>query len=261
VTPRIVLLGLGAINTRVVELLQSRQSNAVIAGIIVRNPQALSGVSNEIQRITNPSELQACAPDLVVEAASAEAVRQWGEAALRSARRMLVTSASAFADEQLLASLRETARRSSSQLVLSPGAIAGVDALAAAARAGLHEVRHRIVKHPDRWGHAEARDVASASEYLVFRGSAREAARRYPLNANVTIVSALSGLGLDATTVELVADRTATLNRHEIRAVGNFGRLEVVIENRALPSNPKSSELAALALVRLIENQAEDLVL
>jgi aspartate dehydrogenase len=162
----------------------------------------------------------------------------------------------------LLSRLRDTARECSSQLLLSPGAIAGVDALAAAALAGLHTVRHRIVKHPDRWGHIESTDARSGqSRFVVFRGAAREAARHYPLNANVSIATALAGLGLDATIVELVADRDVTCNRHEICALGHFGRLEIVIENRPLPSNPKSSELAALALVRTIENLSAHLVL
>ena len=39
-----------------------------------------------------------------------------------------------------------------------------------------------------------------------------------------------------------------------------FGRLDIAIENRPLATNPKSSEMTALGLVRLIENRVRTLV-
>jgi aspartate dehydrogenase len=98
----------------------------------------------------------------------------------------------------------------------------------------------------------------TGSPVVLFEGSAREAATRYPLNANVVVVSALSTVGLDQTRVELVSDSTAATNRHEIHAVGDFGSLTLTLENRPLASNPRSSELAALALVRLAENEVAE---
>jgi aspartate dehydrogenase len=259
---RIVLLGFGAINQRVAQLLRTRGSKVDIAGIIVRRSASydIEGAA----RIEHPAELAALKPDFVVEAATREAVRAWGEPALRSARRFVVSSGSALADDELLRKLRETAQQCGSQLVLSPGALAGIDGLAAAARLPLREVCHRIIKSPASWGTAvgpEALSAATNDPIVLFRGSAREAASRYPLNANVTIVSALSGMGLDATTVELICDPLAVSNRHEIQATGDFGSLLVRLQNRPLQSNPKSSELAALSLVRLLENETSDLVL
>jgi aspartate dehydrogenase len=259
---RIVLLGFGAINQRVEQLLRSRQVDVEIVGVIVRRQSAL--VPAGVARIASADQLVAVKADVVLEAATREAVAEWGEAALRAASKLVVSSASAFADDSLLHRLRSIAREQGSQLVLSSGAIAGVDALSAAARAGLQEVRHRIVKHPDRWGQAAANAGAFSSQagpVVLFRGSAREAATRYPLNANVTIVTALSGIGLDATVVELVADPAVTRNRHEIHATGDFGTLQITVENRPLAQNPKSSELAALALVRAAENHYADLVI
>ncbi len=77
----------------------------------------------------------------------------------------------------------------------------------------------------------------------------------------MTVVSAMSSLGLDATLVERVMDPAATENRHEISASSDFGTLSVTLANRSLPGNPKSSELAALSLVRFVENPRADLVL
>jgi len=50
------------------------------------------------------------------------------------------------------------------------------------------------------------------------------------------------------------------MNGHRIVAHGAFGRLEIVLENNSLTSNPKSSELTALSLVRLIEHRTSHLV-
>ena len=262
---RVVLLGLGAINSRVVDLLRSRQSNVAIVGIIARRAESLDrGPLSEAVRILTASDLESLAPDVVLEAASRGAVREWGDAALRAARRVVISSASAFADDDLLRALRATARECGSQLVLSPGAIAGTEALSAAARLGIAEVRHRIIKPPPSWAGAAPRELLNSpgsSPVVLFAGSARAAAHSYPQNANVTVLTALAGIGLDATVVELVSDPSATSNRHEIRVRGDFGSLDIAMENRALLTNPKSSELAALALVRLIENEAADLVL
>jgi aspartate dehydrogenase len=261
---RVVLLGLGAINRRVVGLLFSRQSGASVVGVIRRHPESISREEMPwAVPIKDPADLVSIAPDIVLEAASSEAVREWGDIALSVARRFVVSSSSAFVDHELLCRLRETARRHGSQLVVSPGALAGIDALAAAARLGIHEVRHRIIEPPSSWAtHAnQAMAGVSSERVILFRGSAREAARQFPLNANVTIVSALSAIGLDRTIVELVADPATDSNSHEIYASGDFGSLVVKMENRPLASNPKSSELAALALLRLVENEVTEFVI
>jgi aspartate dehydrogenase len=262
---RIVLLGMGAINRRVASLLKSRQSTAAIVGVIVKHPESLPAeLIAGAAVIASPSDLIALAPDVILEAASREAVREWGDSALRAAWRFVVSSTSAFVDDALLRKLRETATRFGSQLVVSPGALAGIDGLSAAARLRIREVHHRIVKSPSSWGTSIGPDVLSpgAQERVVlFRGSAREAALRFPLNANVTVVSALAGIGLDETIVELVADPSAADNCHEISASGDFGSLAITLKNRPLHANPKSSELAALALVRLAENEVAELIL
>jgi predicted dinucleotide-utilizing enzyme len=71
------------------------------------------------------ADLLAAAPDMIIEAASREAVREWGDTALRVARQFVVSSTGAFVDERLLNRLRNMAKRCRSQLVLPSGALAG----------------------------------------------------------------------------------------------------------------------------------------
>ena len=95
---------------------------------------------------------------------------------------------------------------------------------------------------------------------VFFSGTARDAASRFPQNANATAITALAGLGLDRTRVVLVADPAAKGNGHRLVARGDFGVLNIDIENRALADNPKSSELTALNIVRVIKDLTRSLV-
>jgi len=258
---RLVLVGWGAIGRRVVQLLAERDAGIVLAGIAARTRPV--ELPPGVPWLQQPDDLGAATPDLVVEAAGRDAVEPWGHAALRLARGFAVSSTSAFCDDGVLDRLVATAERHGSQILIPPGALAGVDALAAAAALPLDEVRHQIVKPPAAWRGTPAAglvDLDRLTEATVFfTGSAREAAGRFPANANVAAIAALAGIGLDRTRVELVADPQATGNGHRLRATGAFGTLDIAIKNRPLATNPKSSEMAALSLVRLVENHVRPL--
>lgn len=263
---RIAFVGWGAINRRVAELLTARNGEQIsIAAICLRDLADAVQIPPGAAVVTDPSSLADLAVDVVVEAAGRAAVAEWAEAALRHAPAVVVASTSAFCDTALLDRLIAAARTNGSRLLIPPGALAGIDAIAAAALLPLDEVVHRIVKPPAAWAGTPAETAVALAELTqataFFEGPAREAAASYPQNANVAVISALAGIGLDRTRVCLVADPAATGNRHELHATGAFGRLDVTIENRALPDNPKSSEMAALGLVRLVENTKNPLVI
>ncbi len=262
---RLALIGWGAINHRVADLLAERSDGGIaIVAVAVRNAAAAGDIPNGAKLITTPDELVGLNLDLIVEAAGREAVGIWGEAALGAAPAFAVASTSAFCDDALLARLISAAESSGSQLLIPPGALAGIDGNAAATLLPLPEVVHRIVKPPAAWRGTSAESLIAldglTEATAFFSGTAREAASRFPQNANVAVISALAGIGLDRTRVELVADPAAGGNGHQLSARGAFGKLEIAIENRPLATNPKSSEMTALGLVRLIENRVRTLV-
>jgi len=215
--------------------------------------------------ITEPHELAATGAELVVEAASRESVAPWGRAALETGADFIVSSVSAFAEPDVLSSLTEMARRNRSQLHIQPGALGGVDALAAARTLGIDHVEHRIIKPPRAWLDTPAENLCQLDELSeaveFFTGTPAQAASEFPKNANVAMTTALAGIGTTATRITLVADPDATTNRHEINASGAFGELTVALSNKALPDNPKTSALAALNLVRAIRNRVSPLVI
>jgi aspartate dehydrogenase len=262
--PAVAFVGWGALARTAAGLLADAAVDVV--AVAVTDPQRPRPDLPESARvITSPEELAATGATVVAEAAGRASVAPWGRAALRTGADFVVSSTSALTDPGLLDDLRSLANRHRARLQLQPGAVAGIDALAAARPVGLDRVEHRIVKPPSAWQGTEAEQLCCLDGLErpteFFADSAAVVAARFPRNANVAMTVALAGLGPDATRVTLVADPAATTNRHEIRACGRFGELDLSISNRPLPDNPKSSAMAALGLARAIANRTAGLVI
>lgn len=76
---RLALIGWGAINRRVAELLAERSNGGIaIVAVAVRNPAAAGDIPAGAKLITTPGELAGLDLDLIVEAAGREAVGIWG---------------------------------------------------------------------------------------------------------------------------------------------------------------------------------------
>ncbi|MEI4472881.1 aspartate dehydrogenase [Frigidibacter sp. MR17.24] len=202
--------------------------------------------------VTDAAALAASAPALVVECAGHGAVRDHVPALLRAGLAVVLVSAGALTDDALRRDLAAAASAGGASLSVVAGAVGALDLLRAAALAGLDRVTYRGIKPPGAWRGSPAETLcdlgALDAAQVFFRGTAREAAARFPKNANVAAAIALAGTGFDATEVELVADPAASLNRHEIVASGAFGEMRFSVENRPLPDNPRTSHLAALSL-------------
>ena len=260
---RLVLVGWGAIGARLGELLGP---GVQIVGVALRDAtRRRDGLPASAQVLADPTDLAALHPDLVVEVAGRGAVRPWGLAALRAGAVFAPASTSALFDDGCLDALEQAARQTGRQVLICPGALGGVDALAAAARLPLDLVTHDIVKPPSAWRGTPAEGLCNLDALdapLVFlEGPADTVARQFPQNANVAAISALAGVGPGRTQVRLIADPSASRNRHVLTAEGAFGQMRIELENRPLARNPKSSELTALALLRLIESRFAPVVI
>jgi aspartate dehydrogenase len=250
---KIALIGLGAIGRELCGVLAEAPLLARVGGALV-TPRHRAGDGADggtLPLWTTLDALLASAPDVVVECAGAPALDAYAEPVLRSGCDLLIASVGALADPVRQARLTAAAEHGGSRLLLSAGAVGGLDHLAAARRCGLQRVQLRSSKPPAAWRGtaAEARidlDAVRAPTPL-FSGSARAAATLFPNNANVAAAVALATLGLDATRVELVVDPSLQANVHEVEAEGRAGRVALRFEARA-SANPRTSLITAHAL-------------
>lgn len=253
------VVGCGAIGLELLRLL--RQESGISVDAIVVKPHRVEECSRLMRDIGLGHRVCTIPPsslDWLVECGGHSAIAQHVVPALASGVSCVLASVGALASEDLLAEVRAAALRGGAQVQLIPGALGGIDALAAARLHGLEEVSYTGTKSPAAWHGTPAElttDLASlGSPTVVFDGSARDAARLYPRNANVTATVALAGVGFDATRVRLVADPSTQRNTHRLQAKGRFGEMEIHLSNVPLRTNPKTSALTLYSVLRAVRN-------
>ncbi|MEN5178630.1 aspartate dehydrogenase [Comamonas testosteroni] len=264
---QIALIGCGAIGTALLELVKD-DAGLQVAAIVVpaEGAEAARAVA---QRLASGAQVTQAVPtggiDLVVEAAGHAAIEQHVLPALRRGVPCIVASVGALSAAGLPEQLEAAAREGRTQVQLIAGAIGGIDALAAARIGGLSTVRYTGRKPPHAWKGTPAeqgRDLdALTAETVIFEGTAREAATQFPKNANVAATVSLAGLGLDRTTVRLIADPAVRENLHQVEAAGAFGSFELTMRNQPLAANPKTSALTVFSAVRALRGKVAPLVI
>jgi len=181
--------------------------------------------------------------DLVFEAASHQAVRQYAERVIESGTDLIIMSIGGLLDDELRERLRAKARRHRCTIYLPSGAVCGIDGIKAAHHADIDEVTLVTTKSPESLG----RELDKRT--IIFEGKARDAVEYLPKNVNVAACLSLAGIGFDRTRVKVVADPVVKTNSHKVLAHGDFGRLRAEVENLPNPNNPKSSYLASLSAI------------
>src|SRR5262245_39176255 len=267
---KLAVIGCGAIGSAVIELL--RDDRRVRVTQVIALPGSQSAARALCERFAPQAlVLEAIAhaggarPDLVVECAGHGAVGDHVLPALEAGIPAVVASIGALHDADSMQKLEAAATRGRTQVSLVAGAIGGIDALAAARIGGLDTVSYIGRKPPKGWRGSPAEAVCDLDDLseptVIFEGSARDAARLYPKNANVAATVSLAGLGFDRTRATLIADPGVTRNVHRVVAQGTFGRLDLTLEGQPLPANPKTSALTVYSVVRAIHNASNAVAL
>lgn len=257
---RLLMIGYGAMGSEVHRLLPEGMT---LGWVVVPEAFAaevrdrLAGRAEVLTAIDQCTET----PDLVVECAGQPGLAEHGEAILRRGWTLAVVATGALADEALYARLATAAREGNGRMQLLSGAVAGMDGLTAAREGGLDEVTYEACKAPRSWKGSHAEQLvdldAVAERSVFFAGDAGEAARLFPANSNVAATIALAGVGMRDTRVRLIVDPLTTRNTHRIHARGRFGEFGIELNGYPLESNPKTSTLAALSVVRACRQALE----
>lgn len=263
----LALIGCGAIAQAVMQLLHDDPALRITQVLVPEDalPAAREACARLAPGATVATRLNGSAPDLIAECAGHGAIAEHVLPALRAGIPAVVASVGALHEGDALAELAAAAEAGGTRVTLISGAIGGIDALGAARIGGLDSVHYTGRKPPQAWVGTPAEGLcdlwALVAPRVVFEGSARDAARLYPKNANVAATVSLAGLGLDATRTTLIADPGVTRNQHRIEARGAFGRLDLTLENEALAANPKTSALTVYSMVRALHNATRPLTL
>lgn len=197
--------------------------------------------------------------DLVIEAASQEAVREFSRKILNNGSSLMVLSVGALGDKELFEELGKLARKNSVDLYIPSGAVAGIDGLKSACMARIDSVTLTTTKPVLGLKDAplvleKGIDLTKISEpVVVFEGTADEAVKRFPKNINVAATLGIAGVGLERTNVKILADPSVSRNKHSILVEGRFGKMTVEVENTPSVTNPKTSYLAALSAIACLK--------
>ena len=249
------LIGCGAIAQTVIAGLGD-DPNVRIGGIVIRRAREGTAGIPTVGRIGDLDERIT----LVIEAAGGSAVAEHGVAVLRSGRDFAIVSTAALVDERLLHSLQTAARDAGRKLYAVSGAIGALDALGASRAAQLSYVRYIGRKPPRAWLGTPAANRVDLNRLAgptpVFEGPARVAVTMFPQNANVAATIALAGLGFDRTSVTLLADPGIERNVHRVEAESTAGAITFEVEARSIPSNPKTSAMAAYSIVNFLQTRS-----
>lgn len=190
--------------------------------------------------------------DLVIECATIDVVEQYAREILRR-KDLMVISIGALVHDQLRTDLEKIAQETKHNLYLPSGALGGLDALLAAQMLdGLTQVRLTSSKPAAALGAPHLNQAET-----IFKGPAQEAIKKFPKNANVAIIVALAGIGMERTEVEIIADPEATQNTHQLEATGAFGEFSMKLTNDPSPHNPKTSYLTALSILSTLKKQTD----
>ena len=243
---KVGIVGMGVIGRAVARALEAGLPGVALAGVTVRDPARATGY-----RAVPLAELIERS-DLIVEAATQAALREFGPAVLTAGRHLMVLSVGGLVG--VLDEWARLAEKHGCRLLVPSGAIAGLDGVKGAREGAIASVTMETRKPPR--GLAGAPGIverridldAIRGETLVFEGAAAEAVRAFPANVNVVAALSLAGIGPDRTTIEIWADPAVSRNCHQIKVESDSASFAMSIEN--IPSeNPKTGRITALSVI------------
>ena len=264
---KIGLLGCGAIGTQIALAIDSGKINAALTHVYDQSPESSKSLVEKLQNkpeiVENTHLLSSNNVDLIVEAASQDAVKDVALSILQNRKNLMIMSVGALLDESIFDVLTDACKEFKKTIYLPSGAIAGLDGIKSV-KDDLESVTLTTTKHPRSLKGAkffETSDInldSISGPIVIFEGTAKQAVSLFPANINVAALLSLVGLGSKSTKVKIIADPVTDKNTHQIDAKGKFGQMSFLIQNLPDPNNPKTSRLAILSAIEKLRAICSD---
>jgi len=252
------VVGLGAIGRRVCQALDAGLPGVRLAAATARDRGRAETFLKSLRTpapFLSLDDLIASA-EVVVEASTQAHLREVAPKALGAGRDLVVLSCGALLGRADWVALAE---RQGCRIMVPSGAIAGLDGVRAGAIGPVTSVTMESRKAPAGWAGApwvtqQRIDLeAIREETLIFEGPATAACPAFPANVNVLAALSLAGIGPERTTTKIYAVPGLARNTHRIRVEGEFGTLQIQVEN--VPSeNPRTGRLSYLSTIALLRD-------
>ena len=246
---KVGIVGMGVIGTHIARAIDEGIPGVALAGVTVRSPAKAAGFT------ALPLESLIRESDLVVEAATQAALRDFAPSVLGAGKHLMVLSVGC-----LVGTLEEwahLAEKHGCRILVPSGAIAGLDGMKGAREGGITAVTMETRKPPRGLAGApwiEERKIdldAITEETLIFEGPATLAVKAFPANVNVVAAVSLASVGPEKTRIKIFAVPGQLRNQHRVTVEGEFGRLVVEVEN--VPSeNPRTGKLSYLSAIAML---------
>lgn len=255
---RIGVVGLGTIGRQICLAVEAGIAGVVLAGGTGRDRQKaeafLATLPSKPPFLSQEELIQAA--DLVVEAATQAALQELTPKVLAAGKDLMVLSCGGLLGRS---DWVELAERNRCRILVPSGAIAGLDGVKGARQGAITQATMESRKPPRGWAGApyiEAKRIdlnAITEETLIFEGTATDACRAFPANVNVVAALSLAGVGPERTRIKVFAVPGLARNTHRITLEGEFGRLQIQVEN--VPSeNPRTGKLSYLSAIALLRD-------
>jgi len=261
---RIGIIGCGTIGGYVLDAVAAGKVNNAEVVIVCGRSDKSKGRDKVsacgIRWVTDVSEMLDKNLDVIVEAASHEALRQNGVNILKSGIDLIPASLGALVDEDLLQALIAAAEQAGSVLHVPSGGIGALDAVQAIICENVEEITMTSRKPPAAWKgipYVEGLNLdldGMEAPTVLFEGPAKDCVKKFPQNINIAAALSLAGVGFEKTRIRILADPAVRCNTHEIVSRSDAGKFTVTFENVPDPENPKTSYMACYSMLAALKN-------
>ncbi|OIO38439.1 MAG: aspartate dehydrogenase [Candidatus Omnitrophica bacterium CG1_02_49_10] len=255
---KIGIVGCGAMGSKVAEEIKSRfRLKAKVVALFDIDESRSKRLSSAIGKDPLSVGLDELirSSDLIIEASSVSAVKSLVGKAIDAGKDIMVMSSGGLMNGKAIFD-KAAAKRVS--IYVPSGALAGLDGVKAAAIGKIASVTLTTTKPPKGLQGApfivENRIDLSAlkKDTVIFEGAALDAVKAFP--ANVNVAATLSFASSAPVRIKIIASPGLKRNIHEVEVKGEFGTLTARTENIPLSDNPRTSTLAFLSAVRMLQD-------